>query len=209
MLISKTYRRILDEQSHVLVAQGNHAAYLQFIKRYKRNALSLAYDLIDSKYKGLGIPPLEIASVCNDHFPYVVKKFTCGYGSFYTFWRRSVELQINGYVNDNYFSDKSKLQSSMIHIDENNNEFPFDLDRIAETDENEDRERLICELRRIMIMHKSEFEHQEFMLLWLTLDGYKLTDFEHTGINSLSTIYLTFNKATTRLLNIIKRYKKK
>ena len=208
MLSSKTYRRRLDEQCHELVAQGNHVAYLQFQKRYKKNALSLAYDLIDSKYRGLGIVPLELVTVCNDHFSYVVKKFSPWMCSFYTFWRKTVELQIADYVNNNYFSDKSKLQSSIIRFDDDYNENIFDFDCIAETDQNEDKSRLIRETKRTIVAHKSEFEHQEFMLLLLTLEGYTISDFEHTGITSQSTLYLTFKKAITKLANINQRNKK-
>lgn len=208
MLGSKTYNRLIDELLHTLIAQGNHAAYELLLKRYRRRALSLAFDLNDSKYRGLGIPTGDIVTVCNDHFRYAVKKFTPWLSAFYTFWRRTVELQINGYVNDNYFSDQTKIQLSVIRFDEEFNERTLDLERIAETDENEDRERLVCELRRFIIIHKNDFEHQEFMMLLLTLDGYKISDFEHTGITSLSTLYLTFKKATTKLTNLIERHKK-
>ncbi len=208
MLSSKTYRRRLDEQSHELVAQGNHAAYLQFQKRYRYRALYLVYDLIDCKYKGLGIVPTELVTVCNDHFPYVVKKFNPWLCSFYTFWRKSVELQIADYVNNTYFSDKSKTQSSISCFDDDYNENIFDFDCVAETDENIARNRLVYELRRTILAHKEEFEHQEFMMLLLTLDGYTMADFEHTGINSQSTLYLTFKKAITKLDNIMKKNKK-
>lgn len=205
---SKTYRRILDEHSHTFIAQGNHVAFLQFVKRYKRAAQSLAYELIEAKYKSCGVTPIEIATVCNDAFPYVVKKFDPQRCSFYAFWRTTIELQIADYVGNNYFSEKSKTQISFISFDEDYNDNCFALDSVMENDENYQRVRSIRELKNMIIKNKRQFEHQEFMMLLLTLEGYTMADFEHTGITSQSTLYLTFKKAMYKLMNVIRNEKK-
>ena len=201
-----TYRRILDEQEHTLVAQGSHEAYLRFLKRYKKISESLAWELLDIKYKGCGAGITELITVCSDHFPYVVKKFNPEMCSFYTFWRKSVELQITDYVTNNYYSDKSKTTTSFVSFDEDYNDNVFIL---SESDEDYHRIRSINEIKRVILNHKELFEHQEFMMLLLTLDGYSLKDFEHTGITSQSTLYLTFNKAILKLMRLFQSDKKR
>ena len=205
----KTYRRILDEFFHTFAAQGNHVAYLQLLKRYKKAAQSLAYELIDIKYNGCGVSLSELVTICNDAFSYVVKKFDPQMCSFYSFWRKSTELQISDYMSNHYYSEKSKTQVSFVSFDEDYNENIFALDFVAENDENYQRIRSIREIKNIILKHKHDFEHQEFMLLLLSLEGYTMADFEHTGITSQSTIYLTFKKAIGKLNNVLRNEKKK
>jgi len=207
MRFCKSYRRILDEHLHALVAQGNHAAYKQLENRYKKAADLLTKELIHSKYSNCGVTPSEITSVCTDNFSYIVKKYDCSMSAFYTFWRRTIELQIADYVNSNYFSDKSKTLVSFISYDEDLSDSLIGLEYIAEIDENNQRMRQIHEIKSVILANKSEFENAEFMMLLLTLDGYSIADFEHTGITSQSTLYLTFNRAIAKLEKILKKEK--
>lgn len=205
----RTYRRILDERTHTFIAQGNHVAYVQLQDRYKRASQALIHELTDIKYQTCGVTPNELTTVCNDAFPYVVRKFDPQRCAFYTFWRKTVELQIADYVNNNYYSEKSRTQISFVSLDEDYNESTFVLDSVMESDENYQRMRSIRELKITINRHKRDFERQEFMMLLLTLDGYTIADFEHTGITSQSTLYLTFKKAINKLANIIRSEKKK
>ena len=205
----KTYRRILDERTHTFIAQGSHAAYVQLQDRYKRATQAFIHELIDIKYKNCGVTPSELITICNDSFPNVVRKFNPQKCSFYTFWRKSIELQIGNYMSTNYYSEKSKTQVSFVSFDNDYNENTFVLDSVMENDENYQRMRSIHELKLMINKHKRDFEHQEFMMLLLTLEGYTIADFEHTGITSQSTLYLTFKKAIGKLANIIRSEKKK
>ena len=118
----KTYRRILDERTHTFIAQGSHAAYVQLQDRYKRAAQAFIHELIDIKYKNCGVTPSELITICNDSFPNVVRKFNPQKCSFYTFWRKSIELQIGNYMSTNYYSEKSKTQVSFVSFDNDYNE---------------------------------------------------------------------------------------
>ena len=205
----KTYRRILDERTFTFIAQGSHVAYVQLLDRYKRASQAFIHELIDLKYKSCGVTPGELTTICNDSFPNVVRKFNPQQCSFYTFWRKTIELQIGNYVCNNYFTEKSKTQVSFVSFDDDYNENTSVLDSVRESDENYLRMWSIRELKLMICKHKHDFEHQEFMMLLLTLEGYTIADFEHTGITSQSTLYLTFKKAIGKLINIICNEKKR
>ena len=205
---SKSYRRILDEQTHALVAQGSHEAYLHFLKRYKFYSESLARELLASKYYGSGAFPAELVAVCVDRFPYVLKKFNPEICSFYTFWRNTVEQYIIDYMTDNYFSEKSMTQASYVSFNDSISELNSGLELLAESDDDTVKDRLNHDAKRLIAMHRNLFTPSEITLMLLLFDGYKLADYERSGIVVKSTMYLTFSRVCKKLEKLFKDDKK-
>lgn len=66
----KSYNQILDEHLYILVAQGNHEAFIKLRKRYHKHALSLSTELI-RQYNSSGITRADLVAVCEGYFPIV------------------------------------------------------------------------------------------------------------------------------------------
>jgi len=204
---NKSYRRILDEHLHILIAQGNHEAYLKLLRRYKDYAENLAHELLD-QYPGSGVLVTEITAVCSNRFSYIVRKYDPQLCSFYTFWRESSEQAIIDYFIDNSYLASAKAFRGFIHYDEEVDERRLNYERIAENDEDKYVDKVVRELKRVLNRHKDKFKKQEFAVMYLTLEGYSIKELEHTGMMSRSSLYLTFTAACDKLKTILEAFKK-
>ena len=204
---SKSYRRILDEHLHILIAQGNHEAYLKLARRYKEYAENLTRELME-QYPGSGVLSSEIMAVCSHRFPYIVKKYDPQLCSFYTFWKEASEQAVIDYFIDNSYLASAKVFRGFIHYDEEIDERRLNYERVAENDDNKHIERLARELKRILTKNKDKFKKQEFAVIYLILEGYSIKELEHGGIMSRSSLYLTFTSACNKLKDILETRKK-
>ena len=207
MPTGKSYKRILDEHLHDLIAQGNHEAYLKLSRRYKRYAEILATETLD-KCSALGVTYSEIMTVCSDNFLYVVKKYDHQRCSFYTFWQNTIERFVMDYITTTYCSETAKTFRSCFSFDEENSERRFVTEMLLETDEEQLNEAKIRDVKAVIEKNKDAFRHEEYAMLLLVLQGYSLADFEHSGIMSMSAVYLTFNSACVKLKKMFDYHKK-
>ena len=203
----KSYRRILDEHLHILIAQGNHEAYLRLTKSYKEFAEILARELLE-RYPGSGVLFSEVVAVCSHRFPYIVKKYDPQLCSFYTFWRETSEQAVIDYFIDNSYLATAKTFRGFLHYDEETDEKRLNYEHLAEGDEDYRIEKMVREIKRILSNYKNKFKSMEFTILLLTLDGYSLKELEHCGMMSRSNLYLTFTIACDKLKNILEQNRK-
>ena len=204
---TKSYRRVLDEHLHILIAQGNHEAYLKLARRYKEYAENLARDLLN-QYPRSGVLFSEIMAVCSHRFPYIVRKYDSQLCSFYTFWKESSEQAVIDYFIDNSYLASAKTFRGFIHYDEELDERRLNYERLAENDEDKYTERLVKELKRTLTKNKSKFKKQEFAVIFLVLEGYSIQELEHSEMMSRSSLYLTFTNACDKLKSILESSKK-
>ena len=205
---SKSYNRLLDEHLHILIAQGNHEAYLRLKKRYSRYADCLVRDILD-QYQGTGISYGDLASLCDNRFSNIVKKYDPQRCSFFTYWKEMNEQAIMDYLNENSYLGNAKTFRGFIHLDDELDERRIVDDQIRETDKAFLSLKARKELQRLMHKNKEVFKTQDFAVLNLVLDGYSIAELEHAGLLSRSSLYLTFKCATQKLENIIKSRKEK
>ena len=207
MPFSKSYNRLLDEHLHILIAQGNHEAYLKLKERYLKHAEALSKEILE-QYQGSGVIHSELVSICNHCFLYVVKKYDPQLCSFYTFWKSVVEQSIIDYFVDNSYLANARAFYGYLHFGEELDERKMVEERISENDTYLDEKRL-KELKKVIFKHKDEFKPREFMILNMYLQGYDVKDLEHTKLFSRSVLYLTFNSACNKLKSIIEKQRKK
>ena len=63
----KSYNTILDEHLHILIAQGNHEAYVKLVRRYRNHAAKLCHELL-TQYEKTGVTVADLLAVCGDCF---------------------------------------------------------------------------------------------------------------------------------------------
>ena len=205
----KSYNRILDEHLHILIAQGNHEAYVRLKKCYHLHSLSLCSDIL-MQYPESGVARSELVTICDDYFPVVVAKFNPALSSFYSFWKEGTIKEIMDYMIDNsYGADAFSFRGSVSFNQENEKNGNDYSDILAEVDDNREKRRMMFEIRGLIARSSWLFSSQEKTLLILLLEGYSFKELEHNGVMSRSTLYLTFNIAIRKLKNCIKKWHKK
>ena len=208
MPFCKSYNRLLDEHLHILIAQGNHEAYIKLKNRYHRYAESFSQEIL-SQYQGSGIARSDLVCICDACFIYVVKKYDPQRCSFYSFWKEIVEKSIIDYYVDNSYLANAKVFRGFLSFDDEFDERRIADERVCEADDKAIDEKRLKELRKIIIKNKKEFKPREFMLLNMLIDGYDLSDLDHSNMISTSVLYLTFNSACEKLKLIIEEEQKK
>ena len=113
---SKSYNRTLDEHLHILVAQGNHEAYLRLKKRYKRYAASLVREIL-SQYQGTGINHSDLVNLCDNRFSSIVQRYDPQLCSFFTYWKDMNEQVIMDYLAENSYLGNAKTFRGFIHLE--------------------------------------------------------------------------------------------
>lgn len=196
----------LDEQLHRLTAQGNHEAYRRLVKRYKFHTFNLCKDLLN-QYPHTGVSVNELQIVCDGYFQTIVSKFDVTLNSFFSFWKEMVMHRIMQYlVNNSYITEFDNVRGVVSLDDEFEDRHPAS-DMICEKDDERIKKRFIFEIKSVVMRNLDLFTDQESMVLRFVLDGYSLGELVHTGVMSLSSLYLTFNAATQKLQKLVKRIK--
>lgn len=195
---TKTYNQVLDEHLYILVAQGNHEAYIKFSKRYHKHALNLATDFF-RQYRHSGISRNELIAVCESYFPIVLRKYVAGISSFYTFWKESTKKELIDYIIDNSYDGKASNFCGVVSLDQNFDEKHTYGDFLAEKDNSRINAKKIMEIQNIMIKYSVFFTSLEKAIINLVLEGYTLLELEHSGLLKKSQIYLTYQSAVEKL----------
>ena len=204
----KSYNRILDEHLHILVAQGNHEAYLRLKKRYNSYADALVHDFLD-QYPDSGVSFGDLMAVCNSRFLFVVTKYDTQLCSFFTFWKEMCEQAMMDYYVDNSYFGNARAFRGCIHLDEELDERKVAGEMICERDDTYLTEKMKREMRRLLKKYKVHFTKQEFGLLHLLLEGYSIAELEHSKLLGRSHLYLTCKSACLKLHKIVMRRKQK
>ena len=194
----KSNNRTLDEHLHILIAQGNHEAFVQLRKRYHKHALVLTTELL-RQYLDTGISRKELVAVCEDHFPFVINKYYSGMASFYSFWRESTLQVLMDYLIENSYDGDAYQFKGVISFDQSEDGRHYFSDFIAERGDEKLLKRKVFEIRQFIKRHEVFFTFQEKALLNLLLEGYTLADLEHTGLLAKSHLYLTYKSAVEKL----------
>ena len=196
----------LDEQLHRLTAQGNHEAYERLVKRYRFHTFSLCRDVL-AQYPNTGVSIKELTTVCAGYFQTIVSKFDASLNSFFSFWKEMVMHHVMQYlINNSYVTEFDGVRGVVSLDDDFEDRHPVS-DMICEKDDDRMKKRFIFEIKNIIMWNRDSFTDQESMVLGFVLNGYTLGELEHTGVMSLSSLYLTFNSATKKLQKLVKRIK--
>ena len=202
MPLSKSYNRLLDEHLHILIAQGNHEAFLKLARRYRDYSVALTKETLET-YTNTGVSFSDVMTVCSDHFIYVVKKYDASQCSFYAFWKESTSQAIMDYLIDNSYQANAKMFKGFINLDEDLGERKLFTEQLNEYDDNGYLEKAIREVRAIIKQNKDVFKKKEIAILHLILEGYSINELTHSGLLNRSALYLTFNNACEKLRKII------
>ena len=205
---SKSYNRILDEHLHILVAQGNHEAFLRLRKRYQKHARGLVSVTV-KQYETSGVCYGELLAVCENRFLFIVSKYEPQLSSFYTFWKEVNEQAMMDYLLSNSYLCDAKTFRGFINLDEEFCERRIVDDQLREFDDDYFTYKLKKEIKRLLSHHKHEFKRQELAIIHLVLEGYSIKELEHAGILKRSTLYLTFNNACKKIENIVQESRQK
>lgn len=195
----KTYNRILDEHLHILITQGCYEAFIELKKRYHKHAQILCVGLLN-QYQKTGITKTELVSVCDNHFPFVLKKYVSGLSSFYNFWETCTKQVAMDYLIEFSYEAEGVFFSGLFSIERD----LVNLELLQEKDTNKNLKRRVFEIRSVIAKYDLFFTEPEKALLNLVLSGYTISDLEKTGLYCKSTLYLTFNSAITKLKNYLK-----
>ena len=198
----KSYNTILDEHLHILVAQGNHEAFVKLKKRYHFHMSQLCYDIL-KQYESTGISHSELMTICDNGFRFVVEKYDAELSSFFSFWKQTTSHQIMEYLTINSYTGDASVFKGSISIDqefEDNHSFA---DLLCEKDETKIKRKKIAEIKSVIAKYEKHFTKLENALLNLILEGYSIADLEHGGVMSKTHLYLTFNTAVNKLQKII------
>lgn len=196
----------LDEQLLRLIAQGNHEAYGRLVKRYKFHTFSLCKDVL-MQYVNTGVTIKELTMVCDGSFQNIVKKFDVSLNSFYSFWKGMATHRMMEYLIDNSYVIEFGDVRSVISLDEDFEDRHPAVDMICEKDDEKANRRILFEVKNVILKNPDAFTDLESMVLRFVLDGYSLPELEHSGVMSMSTLYLTFKNATEKLQKLIKKIK--
>lgn len=195
---TKTYNQILDEHLYILVAQGNHEAFIKFSKRYHKHAVNLATELF-RQYPNSGITRSELITVCESYFPIVLKKYITGISSFYTFWKESTLKEAMDYIIDNSYEGKAAVFRGAFSLDQNYDDKHLYGDFLAEKDDSKLYVKRVKEIKRILNKYDVFFTPIEKAIINLTLEGYSIVELEHSGLLKKSQLYLTYQSALGKL----------
>ena len=199
---SKTYNQILDEHLHILIAQGNHEAFIVLRRRYRRHAYVLCTSLLN-QYSDTGITNKELFSVCDAHFILCLNRYVPGLSSFYTFWKESTQQILMDYIVENSYDSGAYLFRGIVSFDQALDEKHNYAEYLAEKTEDKKFKRTLLEIKRIIQKYDVFFTAQEKALLNLILEGYSVCELEHTGMLGKSHLYLTYNCALEKLKHIV------
>lgn len=202
----RSLHQALDEQLHNLIAQGNHEAYERLMKRYKFHTFNLCRDVL-AQYSDTGLTIKELVTVCDSFFQSVVRKFDSSLNSFFSFWKGMVFRRITEYLIDNSYILEFEGTRGFISLDEDFEDRHPAVDMICEKDDERIKRRYLFEIKNVLLKNLDSFTDQESMVLRFVLDGYSLPELEHSGVMSMSTLYLTFKAATAKLQKLLKKIK--
>ena len=197
---TKSFNQILDEHLYILIAQGNHEAFNKLRKRYHRHALVLTTELVQ-QYSNSGISRKELMAVCEGHFPFVIYKYISGLSSFYSFWKESTTQELMDYIIENSYDGKAFIFRGAISFDQNSDEKHYYGEYLGEKGDEKVLRRKMFEIKNVIKKYDVFFTSQEKAILSLVLEGYTLMELEHTGMLSISHIYLTYKTALEKLQN--------
>lgn len=204
----KSYNTILDEHLHILIAQGNHEAYVKLVGRYRNHAAKLCHELL-TQYEKTGVTVADLLAVCGDCFNSVVVKYDASVSSFYAFWKKITLHRLIDYLNINSYTAEAAVFNGDISIDQEFGDNHLYAEVLCERDDERFREKMIADIKRIVKKNSGFFKEKELIILNLSLEGYSLADLEHTGVISKSNLYITFNAAVQKLKELIVTIKNK
>ena len=202
-----TYKHVLDEHLHILVAQGNHEAFVELKKRYHKHADVLCARLL-TQYPKTGIAKKELVGICDSHFPTIIRKYMSGMSSFYLFWEMCAKQEAMDFLVDFSYEAEGVFFSSTFSIDVDIEGKYGSLEFLHERDQNKDLKRKIFEARATLAKYDKFFTEVEKSLLNLAIAGYTVSDLEKTGIYSRSQLYLTFKTASEKMKKYLTLIKK-
>ena len=201
-MLNKSYNAILDEHLHVLIAQGNHEAYIKLKKRYIRHSLRLCKETL-SLYSDTGVSLGDLTAVCSDCFVLAVTKFDPSLSSFYSFWKKITKHHVMQYLlNNSYLADACLFKGSF-SLDQEFEDSNLYAEVLCEKDEDKYEQKLIADVRRVISVNSIFFTKKEAVILSLVLEGYSIAELEHSGVLSKSKLYLTFNNAVKKLQQLV------
>ena len=116
-MLKKSYNTILDEHLHILIAQGNHEAFVKLKRRYHYHSVKLCRDIL-SRYEEAGVTVSELMSVCNDTFILVVINFNPQLSSFYSYWKRVTTNDLLEYLSRNSYEGDAVTFKGCFSIDQ-------------------------------------------------------------------------------------------
>lgn len=196
----KSYNQILDEHLYILIAQGNHEAFIKLRKRYHKHALTLSTELI-RQYNSSGITRADLVAVCEGYFPIVLSKYVVWLSSFYTFWKEATTKEVMDYIIDNSYEAKAFTFRGVISFDQNFDDKHSYGDFLAERDNDRSLKKKILDVRRVLNKYAVFFTSQEKAVINLMLEGYSLMELEHSGLLKKSRLYLTYKSALDKIQN--------
>ena len=199
---SKPYNRILDEHLHILIAQGNHEAFERLKSRYYYHALKLCRGII-SQFEATDIAIGDLMAVCSYYFLSIIKKFDPSMEkSFFSFWKKITEQKVTEYLAKNFYQEK-KAHKNSFSLDQDLEDKHTMYGIIYEKDDDAAIQKLVLEMKSVVRRNPDHFTKQETALLHFVLDGYSLSDLEHSGLMSRSALYLTFKSAVKKLQKLV------
>ena len=202
----RSLHQTVDEQLHRLIAQGNHEAYGRLLKRYKFHTFNLCHDVL-LQYSNTGVTIKELMTVCDCFFQNIIRKFDATLNSFFSFWKGMTLRRMIEYLIDNSYILEFDSPRMIMSIDEEFEDRHPAVDMICEKDDEISKRVYLFEIKNAFLKNIDSFSKQEGMVLRFVLDGYSLPELEHSGVMSLSTLYLTFKTATEKLQKLIKKLK--
>ena len=208
MAFFRTRNRVLDLHLHSLVAQGNHAAFLQLKYRYEKYSRIICKQFYEKNLDS-GVSSPDLFSVCMSCFKSVLVKYDPQGKCFYDFWKKVTEQALTDYLLVNSYKAKAKTFDGIISLDYEEEEKKLNLELIRENDEDYIKEKFRREIIKLIDTHKDSFNKKEFLILHYTLEGYSIKELEHGEIMSRSSLYATSNSASRKLEELIKQVKKK
>lgn len=200
----KSYNRILDEHLHILIAQGNHEAFIKLRKRYHKHALVLVDELI-YQFDDVGVTRKELLAVCENHFIFVLSKYIPDRSSFYSFWKETSTQVLMDYIVTNSYDGDAMFFKGIISFDQNSDERHCFSEYLGERNDDLAFRRKLLDIKRHLKKYEVFFTIQEKALLNLLMEGYSISELEHSGLMSKSHLYLTYKSAVNKLQNYIKK----
>lgn len=202
----KSYNKILDEHLHILVAQGNHEAFDELIRRYHKHAINLSKEIL-FRFPNTGVSLNDLVAVSSAHFLYVLSKFVVGRSSFYSFWRESATQVIMDYLIENSYGAEAFVFCGSFSLDQSDLNQNLVGEFLNHTQEEKQIKKLVFETKTILYKYKAFFNDSEKMILNLVLQGFSLKEISSIGVLAKSQIYLTYKSAIIKLKNYIEKEK--
>ena len=201
-MLKKSYNTILDEHLHILIAQGNHEAFVKLKRRYHYHSIKLCREIL-SHFEDAGVTINELMSVCVDTFVFIVSSYNPQLSSFYSYWKKVTTNEILDYLKHNSYEFDAAVFKGYISIDQEFEDSHDYSNVLSEKDENFSRKETIFEIKLIISNNRELFTEKERALLNLVLEGFSIGELEHSGVLSRSKLYLTFNSAVEKLQRLL------